>query len=103
MPDIGEEYPKNIIPAAAKSGSMSTVLMLDYISRVLAPHVEAHRDENGEIAPTLLLMDAYRAHETDEVKAALKNLNIHYVYVPSKSKIFDFQRLNFKFKSSSFE
>ena len=63
---------------AAKSGSMNTTLMLQYIDQVLAPKLVP------ENKSALLIMDQYRAHLTDEVNEALKKIRVTPLILPGK-------------------
>jgi hypothetical protein len=57
---------------------MDTTLMLDYVERVVLPHC---RTANK----TLLILDSFAAHKTDEVNELLRVNNINCLFIPPRT------------------
>ena len=58
--------------------------MKDYLKEVLIPYIETARSNQNydEDQKALLILDTFAAHCTDELKEAMDEANIVYVYVP---------------------
>ena len=68
--------PASIILRAAPKGSMTEVLMLDWIDSILKPYVQSK---------SVLILDDFASHKTELVKEKLKNLKIAPKLIPPQT------------------
>lgn len=68
--------PSNIILRAAYKGSMTENLMIDWIDSVLEPYAKSK---------SLLVLDDFASHKTDQVKEKLRDLNVSLKLIPPQT------------------
>ena len=76
-------FPEGFCVTNNKNHWSNEQTMLLYINDILKPYLRREREKYGNsVLPALLIYDAFRAHSTPTVEAALRSLNARLVQVP---------------------
>lgn len=93
-----EGYPVSMKYRVQSKAWMTSNIMVDWVERVYKPWAVTKE------GPTVLIMDEFRGHKTEEVKNALDVINAHIIFIPggftSKLQVMDVG-LNKPFKDST--
>ena len=91
--DLKPPFQHNIQVYGAAGGSMTSDLMVIWITDILVPYVEAHGGGKNGNQWSLLIMDPVRPHLTDAVRAVLKANKIDIAIMPA-SQTYKFQLID---------